>query len=152
MTGDHLSPRLRFVTTPPRLPLALQIVAWLFLFDGIGAVITIFVCMLHNQIQLDFDVLGIFVFFGLRRLSGGWRTCALVLVYLCLVLIPVVAIISLGAKTANVHLLGIIGPSIPPFFVTLAAIFWFGIALWVLGVLKRRDVVALFAQRKLGLA
>ena len=140
------------MTTPPRLPLALQIVAWLFLFDGISAVITIFVCMLHNQIQLDFDVLGIFVFFGLRRLSSGWRTCALVLIYLCLVLIPIVAIISFGATTANIHLLGITGPSIPPFFVTLAAIFWFGLALWILGVLKRPDVVALFEQRRMGLA
>jgi hypothetical protein len=137
------------MSTPGPLPLALRMVALLFLFQGICSVITIVVCALNNRLQLDFGFLGIFIYFGLLRLSSGWRTCALVLTWIGLLLIPIVMILSLGAPHANINFFGITGPEIPPFCVFLASFFWFGLALWQLKVLNRPDVTALFIHKKI---
>lgn len=95
------------------IPRALRLVAFLFLYNGISAVITILVSVLNNRLQLDFSVIGIFVCIGLLQLSDGWRRCAIVLTLLGIIMIPVVGILSLSAPHANINFLGIIGPEIP---------------------------------------
>lgn len=126
------------------LPRDLRLVALFFLLGGISAAITIVFSLLHNQLQLDFGVLGIFVSIGLRGLSNGWRICALVLIWMCLILSPIIAVLALGIPHANFNLFGFIGPEIPPFFVTLISAFWFAVAMWERRVLTRPDIMELF--------
>ena len=139
------------MSAPTPLPLALRVVALLFLCQGIYAVITIVVCALHNRIQLDFDVLDLCVYFGLLRLSSGWRTFALVLTGLALLFFPVIAVLSVALPQthANVNLFGLPGAEIPHGVVTLFSILWFGVALWQWSILTRPDIVSLFIRPKL---
>ena len=79
-----------------RLPLALKIVAVLFILGGIFAVIEVIVSLMNNRININFGVLGIFIGFGLLRLSQGWRTCALVFTWIGLIVIPIIGILFLS--------------------------------------------------------
>ena len=44
-----------------QIPGSLKIVAWLFLFSGVTAVIEVLVGLMHSQLHLNLGVLGIFV-------------------------------------------------------------------------------------------
>jgi hypothetical protein len=134
------------------LPLALRLVALLFLLGGISSVLNIVVCALNNRLQLDFGVVGILVYFGLLRLSSGWRTCALVLIWIGIIgaiTISIIAMLSFGLARANINFFGIPGPETPPFFVFIPACFWLALALWQLSVLKRPDIMALFIRKEI---
>jgi hypothetical protein len=78
------------------LPLALKIVAFLFILGGISAAIEVIASLMNNRININFGVLGIFIGFGLLRLSQGWRTCALVFTWLGLIAIPIIGFLFLG--------------------------------------------------------
>jgi len=137
------------MSEPTPLPRTLRLVALLFLLSGISSLISMVVGALNSQVRLEFGMIGIFVYFGLLRLSSGWRTCALALTLLGVVMSPVMAILSLGApQKVNINIFGI-NSAMPSFFVVLASIFWFGLALWQWSVLKRPDVTALFIQKKI---
>jgi hypothetical protein len=125
-------------------PRALRIVAWLFLLGGLNSVLTILVCALHNQLQLDFGVIGIFVYSGLLRFSSGWRTCALVLLALALVMLPIIAVLGFVAPEGHLDLFGQHVMSIPPPVVSILMIPWFALALWEWNVLTRPEITTLF--------
>jgi hypothetical protein len=131
------------------MPRALRIVAWLFLLGGINSALTIIACALNNRLQLDFGVLGIFVFFGLMHFSSGWRTCALVLIGLSFVLIPLIAIAGLFAPEGHIDIFGQKIASIPPIFVSVISMAWMALALWEWRVLNRPDIVGLFHDHRL---
>jgi uncharacterized membrane protein HdeD (DUF308 family) len=56
---------------------ALALVSYLFLIVGLAALSTMISRSLHGALHLNFGILGIGIFFGLRRSSPAWRTCAL---------------------------------------------------------------------------
>ncbi|MCE0523088.1 MAG: hypothetical protein LV480_09275 [Methylacidiphilales bacterium] len=126
------------------LPLALRVVAWIFLFNGICAFITIANAMLHGQVNLDFDIISIFVYFGLLRLSNFWRVCAITLICLGLVMMLFVAFLAPTAAHANLSFFGINGPEISPIFFFVFLFFWFALAIWQVKVLTRPEIVTLF--------
>ena len=128
------------------LPRALRIVAWLFFLGGINSFLTIIVCATRGQTQLDFGVIGILVFFGLRRLSPGWRICGLVLVALNLAFMLLVALLGLFAPEGHFDLFGQHVASIPPALVSIICLGWFGLSLWEWQVLTRPEVAVLFRK------
>lgn len=127
------------------LPISLVIVAVLFFIGGAFAVIEVMTSLMHGRININFGVLGLFIGPGLLRLRRGWRTCALVFIWIALIGVPIVALLFLAAegpldfrvfgqkvghasKTAGLIMVGLS----------------FVVALWKYRVLTRRDVRRLF--------
>ena len=80
----------------PRIPIAVRIVAWLFLFGGWSSVIGMALQVLHRNINLDlFGILSIFAGLGLLRLSNGWRWYSL-FVAGCQFLVGVTLLFAVG--------------------------------------------------------
>lgn len=86
------------------LPLSLRVVAYVTIFFGISSAIGVVVDLFHGKINLNFGVLQIPAGFGLLRLSPGWRTFCLVLIWLGFILcaIAVVALATGSRLTFNV--------------------------------------------------
>ena len=131
--------------TVRQAPLALKIVAALFIISGIVAALEVLVSLARHRLSLNFGVLGIFIGLGLLRFRRGWRTCALVLTWLGLIFAPVFAVLVLaGARPIHIKILGQqIGHArrAEAFFIAAGV---FALALWQYRVLTRPDVVRLF--------
>jgi hypothetical protein len=117
------------------VPLSLKIVAGLFIFEGVCAAIWTLLSLMHGRVYLpgDLGILGLFIGPGLLRFSRGWRTCALVFLWITLVATSIVALLLLiSRKPINVGALGWL------------AVRGFVPALWQSWVLTRPNVRALF--------
>ena len=79
---------------PP--PTSLKIVAVLFIFGGVCAAIDVVASLMHSHISINFGVLGLFIGPGLLRFSRGWRTCALVFLWIGLIGVPIIALLFLA--------------------------------------------------------
>ncbi len=75
---------IRWLTfmTQRNIPTPLSVVSYLFLLMGIMSVAEIIGELTSGSFRFDFGVLGIGIFFGLRRYSAGWRRCALWFIWL----------------------------------------------------------------------
>jgi len=73
----------------PEIPRDLKIVAYLCIIFGILVVIDVLFDLLQSHLNLNFGVLQIPIGFGLLRLRRGWRTCALVFLWIGMILVPV---------------------------------------------------------------
>jgi hypothetical protein len=128
----------------------LRIVAILFLLGGICSAIEIAISLTHNRINFNLGVLGLFICPGLLRRSPGWRTCALVLLWIAMIAIPIISALFIahpgpldfklfGQKIGNVsNEIGIC--------IGLVA---FALTLWQYRVLIQPDVRALFTENSL---
>jgi|HigsolmetaAR202D_1030399.scaffolds.fasta_scaffold28476_1 hypothetical protein len=116
---------------PAAMPGDLKAVAWVFIAFGILAGIEIVMAMADSRISINFGVLGIPVGIGILRLSPGWRTCGLVLLWLTMILCGVVGLMSL------------FGGLLPA---TLLVLAFFALALWQYRVLTRDNVRRLFVR------
>jgi hypothetical protein len=127
------------------IPTSLKIVAALFLLGGICSAIEVLVSLLHGHISINFGVLGLFIGPGLLRLSPGWRTCALVFLWLGMIVVPIAAVLFMTASgPAEFTLFGQkVGPAPKGLGVVIAALA-FGLAVWQYRVLTRPDVRRLF--------
>ena len=127
------------------LPLALKIVAIIFILSGITALIEVIVSLMNKRIDINFGVLGIFIGIGLFKLSQGWRTCALVWTCLVIITVPVIGFMFLG-HTGPLDFsifgqkVGIVSKQVG---VAMAALL-FVYTLWQYRVLTREDVRRLF--------
>src|SRR5690606_32982297 len=98
-----------------------------------------------GAIYLDFDVLGIPTFFGLRRLSAGWRTFALVCLWIQLIACPVFFLLGIFWKSPTAfEIFGQKVASVPHIWVSILSIPMFLLALWQYRVLTRDDIRTLF--------
>ena len=130
-----------------------MIVAVLFILSGILSVMAVVGALVQSGLYLDWGVLGLFVGFGLLRLSSGWRTCGLILVWADMI----------GSVVFALCILGNWGPLIQGRWGSLDLWWWgqvmgdmqkeivipivgvmFLLALWQYHVLTRRDVRELF--------
>ena len=80
--------------------------------------------------NFQFYVLGFGIYFGLRRFSTGWRTCALVLIWIQLIVIPVIFVFGASARV--------------PAFYAAGCLAWYLLQLWLYRVLTRPDIRNLF--------
>lgn len=128
------------------IPTALQVVAALFLFYGIGTVVGMLVLLASGSVRIDFWALGIPTFFGLRRFSIGWRTFALVCIWFGLIICPIAFVYGLISGTpTHFKFFGIrMGQEIAPVWLSVASVPMFLFELWQYRVLTRPDIRALF--------
>ncbi|MHA3774901.1 hypothetical protein ACXR0O_25560 [Verrucomicrobiota bacterium sgz303538] len=131
--------------TSRRIPSALQIVAFLFLVHGIFSAIGIAVRLSSGFINIDLGVLGIPTFFGLRRLSVGWRTFALVYIWIALISCPVLFLVGILADApTSVRMFGKKLAQVSPIWLSIVSIPVFILVLWQYRVLTRPQIRALF--------
>jgi hypothetical protein len=130
-------------TTP--IPTSLKVVAFLFILSGIFSLIEVIVSLMHSHLNINFGVLGLFIGPGLLRLSRGWRTCALVFLWIAMIGIPIVAILFMAAaESLDFTLFGQkVGHASKELGIVLAALV-FALAVWQYRVLTRPDVRRLF--------
>jgi hypothetical protein len=130
----------------PALPRDLRIVAILFLLGGINSILTMIVGAMTNHISLEFGVLGIFAYFGLLRLSRGWRAYALIMIWLQIMFFPIMGIFVLTTNKCTFNLFTVPLAQIPPFVGIMFFLFFFLLAFWQLKVLTRHEVWAMFQR------
>lgn len=86
------------MTNKRQLPNELAAVSVVFLVLAFIAVIEMGFGVMSGSIRLEFNVLGFWIYFGLRRFSVGWRTCALVLIWIELIAMPVAVFFSIRGE------------------------------------------------------
>lgn len=130
------------------LPLALKIVAILFILGGVSAAIEMIVSLMNNRININFGVLGIFIGLGLFRLSQGWRKCALFFTWIGLIALPIIGFLFLGhSGPLDFSIFGQkVGYASKEFGLTIVVVS-FVYTLWQYRVLTRRDVQCLFLNQ-----
>ncbi|NNJ27948.1 hypothetical protein LzC2_40590 [Planctomycetes bacterium LzC2] len=126
------------------LPTALKVVGALFLIAGFWALFGMILSLLPGHarhVRLDFNVICIAVGQGLLRLRPGWRTCALVILWVGFVALPVHGLFLLAESRDT-----------PPIGGLLLDACYFALVLWQYCVLTRPDVRRLFgvADRRTG--
>jgi hypothetical protein len=128
-------------------PLALRVVAWLFVLFGLLGIAELLVGLFAGH-GLNVHVeawLSLFVGRGLLAHNRGWRTTGLVLIWISLVGAPVTLIAMAFTKglSSGFEVLGRSIPGSPPATIAFLAS-WFGIAAWEYWVLTRPAVRSLF--------
>jgi hypothetical protein len=127
------------------IPTSLKVVAILFVLGGAFSLVEVVVSLMHGNVNMNFGVLGLFIGPGLLRLRRGWRTCALVFLWIGIIGAPIVAVIFI--TTSRPLDLAIfdhkVGHASKEFGIAIAALL-FGLAVWQYRVLTRPDVCALF--------
>jgi hypothetical protein len=94
-------------------------------------------------------VLEIFCGFGLLRLSRGWRSFALVVLWIEMISIAVFACIGLVAGgSLPLMMNGTVIRNLPARLAVVPAAGLFLLALWQYRILIRRDVIALFRHNR----
>ena len=133
------------MTANRQIPTALSVVSWLFLLSGIAAVIHILVQLSKGSVFFDFDVLGLWIFFGLRRFSPGWRTCALFFIWVGLIALPFLFVYGfVGEGPAYLNVFGQRYGDVPMISLSIVAALLFLLELWMYRVLTRPDTRQLF--------
>jgi hypothetical protein len=127
-----------------RLPLSLRLVACLTILLGIGSAVDVVVDLFRGTLSINLGVLQIPAGIGLFRLSRGWRTFALVFIWLGIIGVGLVALTFAMGGTAKIMFLP------RPLMdysreLTLAShVVWLGLLLWELRVLTTPRVKRLF--------
>jgi hypothetical protein len=128
-----------------RIPTALAVVAWMFLLAGLGAVYNVVENLRAGRLFIDCGIFGIPAFFGLRSFSRGWRTYALVMIWIGLAVTPVLFLAGLSQKTlSDVKCYGLSFAEITPIGLVLVSATLFLVLLWEYRVLTRPDIRELF--------
>ena len=130
------------------IPTSLKVVAILFIVGGIFAVIEVLVSFVHGHININFGVLGLLIGPGLLALRRGWRTCALVLLWIAMIGVPVFTVLMLGhSGPLDFKLFGQKVGEVSKELGLIVAFVAFALALWQYRVLTRPDVRRLFGVR-----
>jgi hypothetical protein len=140
---DYQPPRPPGVQRP--LPTSLVAVAVLFIICGVLSVLDILFSLFAHRIEFNFGVLGLFIGPGILRLSRGWRTCGLVMLWITLIGDSIIGVFVVGASsTGHITVYGAPVANIPKvlLFAFLAGVF--ALCLWEYRVLTRPDVRGLF--------
>jgi hypothetical protein len=135
------------------LPRDLQAVVWLLFLNGLAAVAATVWNVAHAQVNIDLGLLAIPAAFGLRRHARGWRIFALI--YLGLHLIAyaaVAAFMAFSAESFPIRISGFLVPWNHPAAVIAGSLALCLLHAWMIHVLTRRGVRALFASDDLAAA
>lgn len=127
------------------VPTVLAVVAALFFISGAGSVIDILIAMLSGHPSVNLGVLGIPICFGLRAFSRGWRTCALILLWLGVVGGVVAFLGGLFMRDpVTVNFFGRTVGHAPPIVVTVLALPLTALIAWQIYVLLRPEIRRMF--------
>jgi hypothetical protein len=133
------------MTNTRQIPTALSAVSYVFLILGILAFIGIVGSAIRGSFHLDFNILGFWIFAGLRRYSPGWRTCALVFIWVTMIVCAAGVIYGfVGHGPAFIKFFGKRYMDIPVISVSIFAAVFFALEFWMYRVLTRPSVRSLF--------
>lgn len=133
----------------PKAPVSLVIVAVLFVLGGLSSLLEMVAAFGMGRISLNFGVLGMFIGPGLLRYSRGWRTCALVFIWIAMAGVPLIALLMLAVGgPLDFRVFGRKIGQLPLIYGLAVAGFAFGLALWQYYVLTRADIRRLFQLRR----
>ena len=129
------------------IPVSLKAVAWLFILGGISSLIEVIVSLNYGTVNFNFGVLGIFIGLGLFKLRPGWRTWALIFVWIGLVSFPLGALAFLVLPgPIQFTVFGQRAGNVPTIIGVLICAIGFAIVFWQYRVLTRPDVRSLFSR------
>ena len=129
-----------------RYPLSLKIVAFLFMICGIFSAMEVFIALMRGRISFNIGVLGLFIGWGLLQLNRGWRTCALVFLWIGMMGYAFAAMAFLfgGDGAMFIDLFGVKIEDAPMELGLAVATIGFVIAFWPYRVLTRPGIRDLF--------
>lgn len=127
-----------------RFPLAVVIVAWLFLLAGGATVIEMLIAIGRGEFLLSLGILNLFIGLGLLRRREGWRRFGAVWTAITLPVGVAVLVMALQGKPATFDVFGfpvarVSSELLIPYIVCMSCL-----ACWELYVLCRPSTVALF--------
>jgi len=132
------------MTQNRNIPTPLSVVSYLFLIMGFMAAIEILAGLTRGAFHFNLAILGFWIFFGLRRYSPGWRTCALVFVWIGMIIpcLMFVLVLFLG-RPGNIKIFGqrYDGGSSAWMLIPVA---FFALEFWMYRVLTRPDIRSMF--------
>ena len=129
------------------LPLRLKLVALTFLVVGLVSVWDV-VAHYHGAIHVSMTILGVPIFFGLLRLSKGWRTCALVILWVAMIFTVAMFVSLFFVEAAGkVSVFGITLGDLSTWVAGLFSLALFLFYFWQYRVLTNEHVRALFYQQ-----
>lgn len=127
------------------IPLSLRIVAILFILAGVHSVIQVIVDLIHSKVSINLGVLGLFIGPGLLALRPGWRTCALVFIWIAMIGIPISTVLMLSSSAPlTVSVFGQKLGHAPRELGIVAALAFFSLSVWQYRVLTEPSVRKLF--------
>ncbi len=133
----------------PGLPISLQIVALLFILNGLESLASMANAFFQGDVELNTGVLNVFAGFGLLRLSKGWRLYCLIMSGLSILLSALaIGTVVLTGQAVEAKLLGVMIGRAPLSLILLVLLSIAGIDAWQIRVLNHDVVVALFEGRK----
>ena len=133
------------MTQERNLPTPLTVVSYLFLLMGIMSAIEIIGELTRGAFRFDPGILGIWIFFGLRRCSPGWRTCALVFIWLGMIVLAMAFVYGFfGSGSTFIKIFGQHYADIPVIWVSAVAAVFFPLEFWMYRVLTRPHIRILF--------
>ncbi len=133
------------MTQERQIPTALKVVSYLFLYLGVFAAIDMIVRLTRSDIHFDAGLLGFWIYGGLRRYSHGWRTCALVLIWIAFISLPIVIVwMLLSSGPAYLQVFGQLIADVSKIWVLVPGVLVFLVAFWEYRVLTRPDIYRLF--------
>jgi hypothetical protein len=129
----------------PAAPVSLKVVAALFILGGLSSAIDVLIRLTQGSLFLNLGVLGLFIGIGLLRYSRGWRTCALVFLWLAMIGLPLAAVLLLATdQPLRYTILGRDMGEAPKAAGVVAVVVGFALTLWQYWVLTRPRVRQLF--------
>ena len=134
------------MTQERNVPTSLSVVSYLFLLIGVMSAVEFLSELMKGTFRFfDFGILGFWIFFGLRRCSPGWRTCALVFIWLAMIGLAIPFVYGfLGSGPAFIKIFGRRYAHIPVIWVSVVAAVLFPLELWMYRTLTRPNIRILF--------
>ena len=129
------------------IPVALRVLAWLFVITGVWAIADTIVGAFNHRYILNFGVLGLIIGIGLLRLAPAARAWALVLSYFTLVSAAAVAVfVVLAPGEGEFSVFGKSFGEAPRSAGVALAVVAILVALWQIRVLTKGEVRELFGK------
>lgn len=91
------------MTNRSQIPASLSAVSSIFLILAVIAVTQMVYYFMGASFRFELNILGFWIYFGLRRFSAGWRTCALVLIWMQLIVLPIMFVFSILNGRSLLH-------------------------------------------------
>jgi hypothetical protein len=126
-------------------PVSLKIVAWLFILIGALAYLDVIIDLARNEIDFNYNLLGLIVGPGLIHYSRICRICCLIYLWFWMICLPLIAILAafkgdrLTLSLDTIHF-----GDYPIHYAFIPILTLFVTAVWMYRVLVRPDVRALF--------
>jgi len=125
---------------------ALSSVSYLFLFVGVVALFEMALHAARGAVHFNFGVLGIGIFFGLRRYSRLWRWCALAFAWYGMITLCIALFVCLNGQAPSPKLLlnSQRISSLPPSSLSIPLLMVLFVTFWQYRVLTHPAVRRLF--------